>query len=93
MKTPHPGLKIWVGEGNVIFYTFFEKLTNSYQMMHRQTALSENTKMATINSEILRRMLNYFQYKREYLFLTRCHRNCTTLDIACLRSGGARWEP
>ena len=42
----------------MILYTFFEKPTNSNQMLHRQTALSENTKMATINSEILRRMLD-----------------------------------
>ena len=39
-------------------YTFFEKPTVSNQMLHRQTALSENTKMATINSEIVRRMMN-----------------------------------
>ena len=27
-------------------------------MLHRKTALSENTKMSTVNSEILRRMMN-----------------------------------
>ena len=57
-RLPTLDFKLWVSEGNQIMYTFFEKPTSSNQMLHRQTALSENTKMATINSEIVRRMMN-----------------------------------
>ena len=57
-RLPTLDFKIWVSEGNVILYTFFEKPTCANQMLHRHTALSENTKMATINSEIVRRMMN-----------------------------------
>ena len=63
-RLPTLDFKIFVGDGNVVLYTFFKKPTKSNQMLHGQTALSENTKMATINSEILRRMLNVSEQER-----------------------------
>ena len=57
-RLPTLDFKLWVAKGNIIHYTFFEKPTTSNQMLHRDTALSENTKMATMNAEIVRRMMN-----------------------------------
>ena len=57
-RLPTLDFKLWVSAGNIVLYTFFEKPTSSNQMLHRNTALSENTKMATMNAEIVRRMMN-----------------------------------
>ena len=57
-RLPTLDFKLWVREDNVVLFTFFEKPTSSNQMLHRNTALSENTKMATLNAEVVRRMLN-----------------------------------
>ena len=57
-RLPTLDFKPWVREDNLVLYTFFEKPTSSNQMLHRHTALSENTKMATLNAEVVRRMLN-----------------------------------
>ena len=42
----------------IIHYTFFEKPTSSNQMIQQESALPENIKMATLNSEVVRRMQN-----------------------------------
>ena len=34
------------------------KLTSSNQILHRDSALSENTKMSTLTSEVMRRMFH-----------------------------------
>ena len=39
-RLPTLDFKLWVGEKNIIYYTFFEKPTSSNQMIHRNTALS-----------------------------------------------------
>ena len=50
--------KVWVGEENQILYTYYEKPTSSNQMIHQESALPENEKMASLNSEVVRRMLH-----------------------------------
>ena len=57
-RLPTLDFKMWVTEDNIVMYTFFEKPTSSNQMLHRNSALSENVKMATMNAEIIRRMMN-----------------------------------
>ena len=57
-RLPTLDFKIWVDKNNIIHYTFFEKPTSSNQMIHLESALPENTKMATLNSEVVRRMQN-----------------------------------
>ena len=57
-RLPTLDFKIWVDKNNIIHYTFLEKPTSSNQMIHLESALPENTMMATLNSEVLRRMQN-----------------------------------
>ena len=51
-------VKLWVRADNKVMYTFFEKSMASNQMIHKQSALPENTKMASLNGEVIRRMQN-----------------------------------
>ena len=57
-RLPTLDFKIWVDDQNIIHYTFFEKPTSSNQMIQQESALPENIKMATLNSEVVRRMQN-----------------------------------
>ena len=49
---------LWVGEDNLTRYEFWEKPTTINQVLHAQTALSENTKMQSLSNEVIRRMRN-----------------------------------
>ena len=55
---PTLDVQLWVSEGNVVQYNFFEKPMASNQCIHKDTALAEDTKMATLNGEVVRRMQN-----------------------------------
>jgi hypothetical protein len=57
-RLPTLDFKLWVSHDNIIMYTFFEKPTSSNQMIQKESALPENMKMATLNSETVRRMQN-----------------------------------
>ena len=57
-RLPTLDFKLWIGEENKVFFTFFEKPTSSNQMLHRNTALSENTKVSNMTSEVMRRMFH-----------------------------------
>ena len=49
---PTLDVQLWVSEGNVVQYNFFEKPMASNQCIHKDTALAEDTKMATLNGEV-----------------------------------------
>ena len=58
-RLPTLDFKLWVRqEDGLIMHTFYEKPTSSNQTIQKDTALPENTKMATLNSEVVRRMLH-----------------------------------
>ena len=57
-KLPTLDFKLWVGKDNEVLYTYFEKPTSSNQVIHRESAIPENTKMSTLNNEMVRMMLN-----------------------------------
>ena len=48
--------KLWGSRDNLVLYTFFVKPTSSNQMIQKDTALPENTKI--LNSEVVWRMQN-----------------------------------
>ena len=57
-RLPTLDFKLWVGPDNITNYTFFEKPTSTNQLLHKDTALPENTKMSSLNQEVVRRMLH-----------------------------------
>ena len=57
-RLPTLELNIWVGMDNMIYYVFFEKIMASTQTIQRRSAMPENGRMATLNQELVRRMLN-----------------------------------
>ena len=56
-RLPTLDTTVWVENGRIL-HSFFEKPTTKNTVLHRDTALSENTKMATLSIELIRRMLN-----------------------------------
>ena len=57
-RLPTLDLNIWIGKDNIIYYVFFEKSMASTQTIQRRSAMPENGRMATLNQELVRRMLN-----------------------------------
>ena len=57
-RLPTLDFKLWVRADNQIMFTFFEKPTCSNQVLNRFTALSENTKVSNMTSEVIRRMMH-----------------------------------
>ena len=55
-RLPTLDFKLWVSPDNLVLYTFFVKPTSSNQMIQKDTALPENTKI--LNSEVVWRMQN-----------------------------------
>ena len=51
-RLPTLDFKLWVRSDNQILFTFFEKPTCLNQMLNRNTALSENTKVSNMTSEV-----------------------------------------
>jgi hypothetical protein len=57
-RLPTLVLSIWIGADNRILYIFFEKPMASTQTIQKRSAMPENGRMATLNQELVRRMLN-----------------------------------
>ena len=57
-KLPSLDLCIWVVEGKLIMYEFFEKIMASNLMVEAGSALSKEVKMSTLSEEISRRLRN-----------------------------------
>ena len=52
-------LEIWIEEGtNKIMFTFYEKPMVARTVLMKRSAMPENTRMATLNQEMIRRMVN-----------------------------------
>ena len=55
---PTLDLELWVSESNKILYSFFEKSMVSKMVLHKRSAMPEGIRRATLNQEMVRRMLN-----------------------------------
>ena len=55
---PTLDLELWVSESNRILYSFFEKSMVSQMVLHKRSAMPEGIRRATLNQEMVRRMLN-----------------------------------
>ena len=57
-RLPTLDLNIWIGESNMILFVFSEKSIASNQTIQKRSAMPENGRMATLNQELVRRLLN-----------------------------------
>ena len=57
-RLPILDLTIWVGSDDKVLFTFFEKPMASNVIIQKDSAMPENSKMATLNQELVRRMMN-----------------------------------
>ena len=57
-RLPTLDLNIWVKEDNMVVFVFFEKTMCTNQVLHKDTALAEDTKISSLTAEVRRRMLN-----------------------------------
>ena len=57
-KIPTLDLNIWVKEDNMVVYIFYQKPMASSMVIHKRSAMPENMRMATLNQEVIRRMIN-----------------------------------
>ena len=55
---PTLDLELWVSSGNKILFSFFEKSMVSTMVLHKRSAIPEGVRRATLNQEMVRRMLN-----------------------------------
>jgi hypothetical protein len=55
---PTLDLRLWVTRLNITLYMFFEKPMASSLVIQRCSAMPENMRMATLNQEMVRRMVN-----------------------------------
>ena len=55
---PTLDLKLWLTESNITLYAFYEKPMASSLVIQRDSAMPENMRMATLNQEMVRRMVN-----------------------------------
>ena len=55
---PTLGLILWVNEDNKTIYSFYEKPMVSPMVLHRRSAMPEGIRRATLNQELIRRMVN-----------------------------------
>ena len=55
---PTLDLEIWVREANQIMFQYFEKSMVPNMVIHRRSAMPESTRRATLNQELIRRMVN-----------------------------------
>ena len=55
---PTLDLKLWVSSSNRILFSFFEKAMVSTMVLHKRSAIPEGVRRATLNQEMVRRMLN-----------------------------------
>ena len=57
-KLPTLDLNIWVRDDNMVMYIFYQKPMASSMVIQKRAAMPENMRMATLNQEVIRRMLN-----------------------------------
>ena len=55
---PTLDLVIWVDEYNNTIYSFYEKPMVSPMVLHKRSAMPEGIRRATLNQELIRRMVN-----------------------------------
>ena len=58
MRLPTLDCNIWIDEHNHVMYIFFEKKMTANQVLHKDTALAEDTKISSLTAEVRRRMMN-----------------------------------
>ena len=58
---PTLDLIIWVGDDNKILYKFYQKPMCSNMVLQRGSAMPENMKVASLNQEMIRRMINTYE--------------------------------
>ena len=51
-------LVLWVSSDNRILFAFFEKEMVSPMVLHKRSAMPEGVRRATLNQEMVRRMIN-----------------------------------
>ena len=57
-KLPTLDLEIWVDQQNRFLYKYFEKAMIPNTVLHRRSAMPESTRRATLNQELIRRLIN-----------------------------------
>ena len=57
-RLPTLDFSLWVDENGLIMYTFYEKPMSCNQVMHADSALPENMRVASLQAEVTRRMQN-----------------------------------
>ena len=55
---PTLDLELWVREDNKVLYRYFEKSMIPDMVVHRRSAIPESNRRATLNQEMIRRMVN-----------------------------------
>ena len=55
---PTLDLVIWVSNNNKVMFSFFEKEMVSPMVLHKRSAMPEGVRRATLNQELVRRMVN-----------------------------------
>ena len=55
---PTLDLVIWVGDNNQVLYRYYQKPMASNMVLQRGSAMPENMKVASLNHEMIRRMMN-----------------------------------
>jgi hypothetical protein len=55
---PTLDLVIWVGDNNKVLYRHYQKPMASNMVLQRGSAMPENMKVASLNQEVIRRMMN-----------------------------------
>ena len=55
---PTLDLNIWVREDNLVVYVFYQKPMANSMVIQKRAAMPENMRVATLNQEVIRRMLN-----------------------------------
>ena len=51
-------LEIWVRDDNKVLFQYYEKPMVPNMVLHRRSAMPEGTRRATLNQELIRRMVN-----------------------------------
>ena len=55
---PTLDLIIWISDTNKVLFSFFEKEMVSPMVLHKRSAMPEGVRRATLNQELVRRMVN-----------------------------------
>ena len=55
---PTLDLELWVTQENRIMFSFFEKSMTAQMVLHKRSAIPEGVRRATLNQEMVRRMIN-----------------------------------